>query len=769
VTSMYSMFQDCSALTSITLGQKNALRGSGSTRADGLDGTWINEGSGLTKTFTELTNLGPDLSADEQGTWTKVVSSAESAVLFDAQGGVVDGDAYVKQSNANPVTVPSAMRPNYLFVEWNTKADGTGTAYAPGSTVTPFLGHTTVLYARWAKSVPYTRVERIESLAHPGTYEVTGRVTAMALEGTQTIEAPAKTGFVTPAAQTVNVASDGSTTVTFDYARKRFTVTLDGNGFFSPAHTQDALGGVRLGLAAAPAVEGKRFIGWTTNADGSGDMFADRQKVLFDGSVTLYANYVDEDDYTADGIDRVIRVKVRGGETVTIPNLPAGAAYEVREVNVPAGWTQTGIVGETGTIAANVTSQVSATNRYVASGSFTIEAHKALEGAELKDAQFSFQLLDSTGRVLQTVANGEPDIRETVADPATGTATINPHHNQGPVVFDEIEVTTPGIYTYRVREVATTDGSIVSDAHVETVTVNVTDNGDGTLAAAVSYDADGCVFVNRQLPGNPEKTGSLEVSKVVLGATEASSDQTFTFDVTLTDPRGNPVSGTFGAVTFVDGAADAVLAGGEKLTVTDIPEGVTYRVTERDLPSGWTLYGKTGETGTIVEDGTARAVFTNEYRAFGAFTVRATKLFPGGSLEDNEFVFVLEDDNDAEVARVTSNASGAVVFDNLPIETSWANTTRTYHVRELAGDDNAIAYDGHVEDVTVAFADDGAGHLSATVTYDGDGCVFTNEPIVTIHLPGTGRGGISAVMVGYALAFVVIGCSVVVARRKLRS
>ena len=54
-------------------------------------------------------------------------------VSFDSQGGIAVSS--ITQDFASTVTVPAApTRTGYTFGNWNTAADGTGTAYAPAAT-----------------------------------------------------------------------------------------------------------------------------------------------------------------------------------------------------------------------------------------------------------------------------------------------------------------------------------------------------------------------------------------------------------------------------------------------------------------------------------------------------------------------------------------------------------------------------------------------------------------------------------------------------------
>lgn len=80
------------------------------------------------------------------------VGAGQSAIRYDPNGG--DGDAFRKAGDpGTQATTPEAatfLRKGYAFAGWNTKADGTGTAYQAGADVAyPAEGDTLTLYARW--------------------------------------------------------------------------------------------------------------------------------------------------------------------------------------------------------------------------------------------------------------------------------------------------------------------------------------------------------------------------------------------------------------------------------------------------------------------------------------------------------------------------------------------------------------------------------------------------------------------------------------------
>lgn len=128
-------------------------------------------------------------------------------------------------------------------------------------------------------------------------------------------------------------------------------------------------------------------------------------------------------------------------------------------------------------------------------GSATIRAKKLLEGGTFKKGQFSFELKDSDGRVLQTVTND-----------AGGNVTFNVDYNKADT------------YTYTISEVVP-DGAennvkdhITYDTVGHNVTVNVTiDNKNERLDAVVTYDngsREPPTFINRYSTTLPEAGGA---------------------------------------------------------------------------------------------------------------------------------------------------------------------------------------------------------------------------------------------------------------------
>ena len=112
-------------------------------------------------------------------------------------------------------------------------------------------------------------------------------------------------------------------------------------------------------------------------------------------------------------------------------------------------------------------------NTYVADPtSVSFSATKVLDGAELKDGQFSFVLKDNEGNELQTAKNA-----------ADGTVSFQP-----------VEFAGPGTHTFTISEVNDDQANVTYDDASYQLTDNVTDDGEGHLSASV--DGQAPVFKN---------------------------------------------------------------------------------------------------------------------------------------------------------------------------------------------------------------------------------------------------------------------------------
>ena len=174
-------------------------------------------------------------------------------------------------------------------------------------------------------------------------------------------------------------------------------------------------------------------------------------------------------------------------------------------------------------------------NRYAATGATAeIVGTKTLNGRLMSAGEFKFELVDEAGDVVATVRNDE----------------------FGSVNFGCLSYTAPGTYTYTAREV--TDGLAEGVTPVRgsfTITVKVTDNGDGTLDCDVDYPKGGLAFENSYGTGDAE----IEVSGTKVLEGRELRDGEFGFTITGKDgapmPERTEVTNanggfSFGKITF---------------------------------------------------------------------------------------------------------------------------------------------------------------------------------------------------------------------------
>ena len=106
--------------------------------------------------------------------------------------------------------------------------------------------------------------------------------------------------------------------------------------------------------------------------------------------------------------------------------------------------------------------------------------------------------------------------------------------------------------------------------------------------------------------------GSLTVCKETLGELLPSDyDTVFTFELTLDDDTITTIDDKWCGVPFKNGKASFTLKSGESITLSNLPAGIGYTITET-AQDGWTLLNlNPAETGVVPQNDTAKVVFTN--------------------------------------------------------------------------------------------------------------------------------------------------------------
>lgn len=408
---------------------------------------------------------------------------------------------------------------------------------------------------------------------------------------------------------------------------------------------------------------------------------------------------------------------------------PGEYTYEVREVKGGAGgitysenvatFKVTVAVKATGGLKADVekiSGETEFKNTYsVKPVEDQITATKVLTGRDLKDGEFSFELVEGN----DVVVTGKND-----AD--------------GKIVMDKITYDKPGTHTYKLREKlpneAGLSNGITYDKTNYTIKTSVIDNGDGTLKVTHTLEGpETARFENKYntAPNESSVTDQITADKVLDGRDLKAGE--FRFELV----EGNDV------VARGTNAADGKITM-DKITYTEAgTHTYTLREVKVDADNGIT-YSTAAYTivTTVTDDGNGKltvkhelqdvekAIFENAYSVTPVNSsvtdqITATKVLTGRDLKEGEFSFELVEGNDV-VATGKNDARGKIKMS--PIEYTAAGN-HTYTLREVPGDaNNGITYDGKTYTIETTVTDNGKGELEAKHELKGaDEAKFSNS------------------------------------------
>lgn len=359
-----------------------------------------------------------------------------------------------------------------------------------------------------------------------------------------------------------------------------------------------------------------------------------------------------------------------------------------------------------------------------------ITATKVLTGRELKDGEFSFELVEGD----KVVAKG------------TNTA-------DGKITMDAVKYDKPGKrHTYTLREVnggTTSKGITYSDAKY-TIETTITDNGDGTLKAEhVLKGTEPAEFKNsyRVTPLDAELDFGL--SKAIDGRDWTDADK---FSFTITAPEGTPLPDPATVTVSKKDAKDGIAA--IKFGKIHYTAAGTYKYEIRENAGNAAGMAYDGHVATaevtVTEDGEGKLTanvtkkengrFTNTYRTELNYTavggLKLSKSLSGRPMTEGQFTFTVTPADEASAnalgllpgannfkspatAEATVGLIDILAGHEVKFTQTDAGKTFTYTVAEKNDGKPGYTYDDAVRTVTIAVADDGAGTLTATTTVSG--------------------------------------------------
>lgn len=409
-------------------------------------------------------------------------------------------------------------------------------------------------------------------------------------------------------------------------------------------------------------------------------------------------------------------------------------------------------------------------------GNVALEATKTLNGTDMDAGEFTFLVKDKSGAEVSRGTNAAADngiegaitfdsisytiesLEQAVAD---GNATVQDDGNGNRIYA----------LAYTVEEDLT---SLPAGMSAETqvpfdITVNVKDNGDGTLDISVTYPTGGVKFVNTYGDGTSAAvyvrgTKRLDSRQ---GLTPPDITGKYTFTLAPQDGAKLPELGDTAGDTAVNDAANSVYFGRLVFTMDDL-DGVdagddgsrtkqfVYNVTETGSVDGITNDAQSTRTFTVTvtDDGNGKLsadisldensrafTFINTYDVTPTGetsptdgSVTLTKTLEGRALNEGEFAFTMTDKDGNVVSTGYNDAQGNVVLPGIVFDTPG---TYTYTIAETNGGLGGVTYDSRTYTATAEVTDNSDGTMSVawTVT-DGentevDEAVFENTYAVS--------------------------------------
>lgn len=358
-----------------------------------------------------------------------------------------------------------------------------------------------------------------------------------------------------------------------------------------------------------------------------------------------------------------------------------------------------------------------------------ITANKVLTGRELKEGEFSFELVEGDKVV------------------ATGTNAADGAITMGKVAYDK-----PGKHTYTLREVnggITSKGITYSDAKY-TIETTITDKGDGTLEAKHVLKGDEpAEFKNTYSVTPLDAELDFDLSKAIDGRDWTDADE---FGFTITAPEGTPLPDPATVTVSKKDAEDGIAA--IKFGKIRYTAAGTYKYEIRENAgnaAGMTYDGHVATAEVIVtEDGEGKLLasvtkkengrFTNTYRSeldyAAAGGLKLSKSLSGRPMTEGLFTFTVTPADEASAkalgllpgannfkspatAEATVGLIDILAGHEVKFTQADAGKTFAYTVSEKNDGKPGYTYDDAERTVTIAIADDGASTLTATTTVSG--------------------------------------------------
>ena len=275
-------------------------------------------------------------------------------ITFDPNGGygtmepqvVTDGGTVTLKANAY-------YRTNYIFTGWNTKADGSGSAYADREFINIYnFGQTVTLYAQWETAIVFDK-NHPEALGYMGPQAIKLGTTVILDPNGYTLQnhvfdrwSDTSDGRGMSWADEGDYYADTSRTLYAQWVKTHYAVNYDKNGgggsMSSTNALKNTLATVKWNEFNAPN-SSMIFAEWNTDPNGWGDRYLPGENIGSDdipSDITLYAVWRDKLQiwiYPGDAEGEAGSWDVPRDTPVTLPR-PTEFGFAAPEGQIFAGW-----------------------------------------------------------------------------------------------------------------------------------------------------------------------------------------------------------------------------------------------------------------------------------------------------------------------------------------------------------------------------------------------------------------------------------------------
>lgn len=378
------------------------------------------------------------------------------------------------------------------------------------------------------------------------------------------------------------------------------------------------------------------------------------------------------------------------------------------------------------------------------------------EEITLEGEEFTFELKDAEGNVLQTKTNA-----------ADGSVTFDP------ISYNSWE---EGDYTYTVNEVKADNSSIAYDTNIETIQVSTKRDEYGAFRATVTYDEDGATFTNRLVE---DTTAKIEANKTYFGRGGLEEQpEAEAFEFILKDAEGTEVgrakNDAESKILFDEITFNASQIGEHKYTIEEV-QGADPKIQYDEHIENVTINVSLDENFKLVAEvvyDADGAVFKNRLKTTSLQLVKLSEGTEEFELEEitNEDGVVtgykvpedkLSDTLDGAVYELYKvDGEEETLAGTLTTENGISNIVEdllagTYKLVEVTAPDGHYISD---EDMTFEITEADAGTVIAKFA--------TDEGLE--DLPSTGGRGTKALMATGGVLIVVMGSLLYVANKKRR-